>query len=139
MHIAKGLLGDLPDAGRLIENQHAAAAAAEHYVALVGAPLPDGVIEIARHVHVVILHGADAEKEVERQGVKMRDGDDVLGQLLRFLARKRAWRGIHAAQNARVGIGLESDEAAGVGDHLLPRKRLQSFVLGKIVGPFEGA
>src|SRR4029077_17988752 len=85
---AEGLARDLPGADGVVADHDALAAATENDVVALSALLPDGGGEISVHVHVVVLHGADAEEVVERKRIELGDVENVGGELSGLLARQ---------------------------------------------------
>jgi len=73
--------GDLPSAHGVVADHDAFAATAKNDVVPLSALFPDSVSEIAVNIHVIVLHGADTEKIVERERVEIRDGENVGGKL----------------------------------------------------------
>src|SRR6266567_210320 len=84
---AEGFTRDLPGAHGVVADHDTLATTAENDVVALGALLPDGVSEIAVNVHVVVLHGTDAEEVIKRKRIKLGDIENVSGELSGLLAR----------------------------------------------------
>src|SRR4029077_8230501 len=69
----QGFTSDLPGADGIVTDHDALTGAAKNDVVALSALLPNGMVKIAVDVHVVVLHGADAEKVIERKIVEARD------------------------------------------------------------------
>src|SRR5712664_2903671 len=87
MRGAESFARDLPGAHGVVTDHDAFAAEAKNDVVALRALLPDGVLKIAVDVHVIVLHGADAEEVVERKRIKLCDIKDVGGELGGLLPR----------------------------------------------------
>jgi len=67
---AKSFARNLPGADGVVTDHDAFASAAKNDVVALSALLPDGMVEVAVDVHVIVFHGADAEKVIERKVVE---------------------------------------------------------------------
>jgi hypothetical protein len=132
---AEGFACDLPGAGGFIEDENAAAGAAEDDVAFVGAAFPDGVADVALDGHVVVLHGADAEEEVEGDIKEISDFQDIGGDLGGFFAGEEGDRLSKA--DAGIGSALEADETAEDFLFFGTGKQIEAAFDGEFVGGAE--
>src|SRR5260370_40750941 len=115
---AEGFPRDLPGADSVVADHHAPAAAAKNDVVPQSALLPDGMGKIAVNVHVIVLHGADAEEVIERERIELGHGENVRGEPRGLLTRQGAWSGIAAAEHAVVGLRLEEEQSAQRADKM---------------------
>ena len=136
---AKSFARNLPRADRIVAHEDAFAAALENDVAALRALFPNGVGEIAVHIHIVVFHRADAEKIIQRQIVKMRDVENVRSEPQRLMMSERLRRARALADDAPVGLRFENKKIRESGQKLKGRKRFQ-FLLGwNVVGVLEHA
>src|SRR5437899_7150709 len=126
MRGTQSLACDLPDADGVVADHDALAAAAKNDVVALGALLPDGVGQIAVNVHVVVLHGANAEEVVERKCIELGDVENVCSELGSLFARERAGGRISPGENAIVGLRLEDQKLGQRGEK---PKRAEGFQL----------
>src|SRR5712692_10939205 len=134
---AEGFTRDLPGADSVVADHHALAAAAKNDVVPLSALLPDGMGKIAVNVHVIVLHGADAEEVIERKRIELGDGENVRGELGGLLTRQGAGSGIAAAEHAVVGLRLEEEKSGQRGEKLKRIERFQLLFRGDAIGNVE--
>ena len=137
MRGAQGFARDLPDADGVVADHDALAATAKNDVVALSALLPDGVGQIAVNVHVVVLHGANAEKVVEWKGIELGDIKNVRGELGSLFARERAGGRVAPRENTIVGLGLENQKLGQGGEKLEGAERFQLLLRGDAVRDIE--
>ena len=136
---AKSLARDLPRPDRVVAHENTLAATLQDDVATLRPLFPNGVREIAVHIHIVVFHGADSEKIIERQIVKMCDVENVGSQPKRLMMSERLRRARALANDAPVGLRFENEEIRKSGKQLKGRKGFQLLFGRNVVGVLEHA
>src|SRR5271154_145418 len=137
MSCAKSFARNLPRADRIVAHEDAFAAALENDVAALRALFPNGVGEIAVHVHIVVFHRADAKEIIQRQIVKMRDIDNVRSESQRLMTGEWLRSSRALANNAPVGLRFENEKICQRGQKLEGRERFQFLFGWNAVGVLE--
>ena len=93
--------------------------------------------KVAVNVHVVILHGADAEEIVEWKRIELGDVENVGGELGGLFTRERARSCITPRENAIVRLRLENQKLGQRREKLEGAERFQLLLCGNAVGNIE--
>src|SRR5229473_252382 len=137
MGCAEGFARDLPGADGVVADHDALAAATKNDVVALGALLPDGMGEIAVHVHVIVLHSADAEKVVERKRIELGNVENVGGELGGLLASQGAGSGVGSFHYAVIGLRLENKKPGQRGEKLKRAEGFEFLLGGDTIGNVE--
>jgi hypothetical protein len=76
-------------------------------VALMSAPLPNRIADIALHIHIVVFHRADAQEQIERQPIKIRHRDDIFSKPVGLPAIRRTGDRLDPAADPPIRDCLE--------------------------------
>src|SRR6476646_2195472 len=107
---AKSFAGNLPGTNRVVAHENAFAPPLQDNIAAFRPFLPNGVRKIAVDVHVVIFHGADTQKIVKRQRIKMRDVENIGSEAKRFMMSEWLRRARALPNDAPVGLRFEDEK-----------------------------